>query len=137
MQKPLLPFPTIAERIKQTPFPPEARQVVGILHGGTVPAALVAWHVGLPLDYLHLHFRKADNEPEHDLPRLLSRVPPVQPGRPILLVDDVSVSGATFRQAAACFPENPIITVALKGRADLVLFPEIQGCVRWPWHPPT
>jgi hypothetical protein len=26
-------------------------------------------------------------------------------------------------------------TLAMKGKADYVLFPEIKDCVKWPWKP--
>ncbi len=133
--KPLLCFDAIRERLRKVSLP-GGDHVVGILTGGTVPAALVAYRLGLPLEYLHLRFRNPDNEPESDAPRLLAPVPDIPPGASILIVDDVSVSGATFRRARDCFPGHPVVTIAFKGSADVVLFPEIKGCVRWPWSVP-
>ncbi len=134
--KPLLSFAAIRERLREVSLP-AGDHVVGIHTGGTVPAALVAYRMGLPLDYLHLRFRNPDNKPESDAPRLLAPVPDIPPGVSILLVDDVSVSRATFRRARACFPRHPVVTIAFKGSADVVLFPEIEGCVRWPWSVPS
>ncbi len=130
--KPLLCFDAIRARLQHVSLP-EGEHVVGILTGGTVPAALVAYRLGLPLDYLYLRFRNPNNEPEFDSPQLLAPIPDIPPGASILLVDDVSVSGATFQRARDCFPGHPIVTIAFKGSADIVLFPEIRGCVRWPW----
>jgi len=48
-------------------------------------------------------------------------------------VDDVSVTGKTLEKAKEVLGENKILTLVLKGRADLVLFPELEHCVKWPW----
>jgi hypoxanthine phosphoribosyltransferase len=54
-------------------------------------------------------------------------------GKQMLLVDDVSVSGKTLNEALRYFEGLQIKTLTMKGRADYVLFPEIQDCVKWPW----
>jgi hypoxanthine phosphoribosyltransferase len=51
----------------------------------------------------------------------------------VLLVDDVSVSGATFKLARELLMGATIATLACKGKADFVLFPEVAACVNWPW----
>jgi hypoxanthine phosphoribosyltransferase len=54
-------------------------------------------------------------------------------GQRVLLVDEVSVTGKTMEFAKTFLTEHEVITFALKGKADYVLFPEIASCVNWPW----
>ena len=54
-------------------------------------------------------------------------------GKLILLVDDVSVSGKTMAVALSQLKGLSVKTFAMKGKADYVLFPDIQDCVKWPW----
>ncbi|MEM8970289.1 MAG: hypothetical protein AAGE93_27990, partial [Bacteroidota bacterium] len=51
----------------------------------------------------------------------------------ILLVDDVSVTGKTLKTVKAELAEYRVTTFVLKGKADLVVFPDIGTCVDWPW----
>lgn len=46
---------------------------------------------------------------------------------------DVSVSGTTFKAARELLIGASITTLACKGKADFVLFPEISACVNRPW----
>jgi hypoxanthine phosphoribosyltransferase len=48
-------------------------------------------------------------------------------------VDEVSVTGKTMEFAKTFLTEHEVITFALKGKADYVLFPGIAACVNWPW----
>jgi len=50
-----------------------------------------------------------------------------------LLVDDVSVTGKTLKCAVENLQDYTVYTFVLKGKADYVLFPEINTCVEWPW----
>jgi hypoxanthine phosphoribosyltransferase len=54
-------------------------------------------------------------------------------GLSVLVVDDVSVTGATLSAAREILVGASIITLTCKGKADFVLFPEISSCVLWPW----
>lgn len=127
-----LAFPTLTSALEAFPFPP-VDAVVGILTGGLVPAALVAQRLRLPLYYARIQFRHPDNSERHGEPKILEipLLPPVC--RRILLVDDVSVSGRTMDAARALFPDHTIHCFAIKGQAELVLFPQLHGCVQWPW----
>lgn len=135
-EKVILGFSEIAQRLKATNLP-EVDAVVGIQTGGRVPAALCAYELGVPLFMLPIHFRDPDNHPEHDAPVVFSEdfvLPPA--GARLLLVDDVSVSGQTLQAARKVLGEQyaSVVTLTLKGKADIVLFPEVKRCVRWPWH---
>lgn len=127
-----LDFETISQALWRI-SPPEADCVVGIASGGIVPASLVAHQLRLPLYLLTINFRAPDNSPQRSAPELLQELPPIPPGARILLVDDVSVTGKTLDLAKSLLVGHPVTTLALKGRADLVLFPEIGECVHWPW----
>ncbi len=112
---------------------PEFDLVVGIARGGVVPASLVAYKLQLDLYIIQINYRDDENMPRYASPRLLKEYDGEIYGKNILLVDDVSVSGSTFRKAKEILQGNTITTFALKGRADFVLFPDIKTCVRWPW----
>jgi len=135
--KTTLSFPEIRQRLDSIRLP-KVESVVGIHTGGAAPAILCADRLEVDLFMLPIHYRDENNQPELDSPQVESvhySLPPE--GSSILLVDDVSVSGSTFRAARALLrPLNLQITsLVLKGQADIVLFPEIQGCVNWPWNP--
>jgi gluconokinase len=132
-----LTFGRIAERIRAADLPPrdEVDAVVAVARGGTVPGALIAYRLERPLRLLRLSFRDDANAPANPEPQPIGEVPDVR-GQRIVLVDDVSVSGATLRQARELLGAAHTTTVAFKGRpdaADVVLFPDVPRCVRWPW----
>jgi uncharacterized protein len=135
--KPSIPFGSVSRAIRQTRYPADARAVVAVLRGGRVPASLIAHHLGLPLHTIRLTFRDEANEPIGATARLLGQAPDLPDGDgTFLLVDDVSVSGATFAEAKRHLGSGRrIVTVVLKGSADIVLMPDLpSGCVRWPWN---
>lgn len=127
-----LAFDTISTRLHGLAVP-DVDVVVGIATGGTVPAALLAHQLRRPLALVPLNFRAPDNTPQRPAPELLGPVPSLPQGAHLLLVDEVSVTGATLAAARALFPAHPVTTLVLKGRADVVAFPEIGTCVAWPW----
>jgi hypoxanthine phosphoribosyltransferase len=127
-----LAFDEIARRLAEVPLPP-VDWVVGIAHGGTVPASLVAYRLGVPLTLVTINFRDASNRPQRPGPVLLSGAALPPAARRVLLVDDVSVSGATLAVAREALADREVTTLVLKGRGDLVAFPEVGTCVVWPW----
>ncbi|GAB5559632.1 MAG: hypothetical protein SynsKO_12790 [Synoicihabitans sp.] len=123
----------IAERLRSAKYP-QVDAIVGIQTGGRIPATLLSFHLGLPLYMLPINFRDENNDPRYDEPKVLAAVHKLPPaGARVLLVDDVSVSGATMNKARELLPGYAITTFALKGRAEIVLFPEVRQCVHWPW----
>ena len=122
----------IIEAIQAFKFPP-VDLIVGIASGGTHPARLIADHLHIPVRFMHINFRHADNTPKGPEPRLLKSddIPPQY--KTLLLIDDVSVSGKTMNVAKSQLQGRTIHTFVLKGQADYVLFPDIKTCVNWPW----
>jgi hypoxanthine phosphoribosyltransferase len=129
-----LSFQKIAERLKQTPLP-EVDVVIGIGSGGIVPASMAAFHLGAELQVMVLNYRDEQNTPRFSEPRVLQKPGGELRGKRILLVDDVSVSGKTMNKALEQLEGLDVKTLAMKGKADYVLFPEIKDCVKWPWKP--
>jgi hypoxanthine phosphoribosyltransferase len=127
-----LDFTTISTALKAFPFP-EVDHVVGIATGGIVPASLIAHQLNRPLSLIEINYRARDNSPRYPRPVLLSWQPLPVGGQRVLLVDEVSVTGKTMKFAKTFLTEHEVITFALKGKADYVLFPEIASCVNWPW----
>lgn len=131
-EKVSLDFVTITKQLKQTSLP-TVDHVVGIGTGGVVFAALVAYELERPLTILTINYRAPDNTPRHPQPLLQNQTPLSLKDKKVLLVDDVSVSGQTLTIARQSIHCSQIITLVLKGQADIVLFPEIAACVKWPW----
>lgn len=127
-----LAFLEIKQRLQACDLP-QVDRVVGIGSGGVVPAALVAYELERPLTILPINFRAPDNTPRYAQPRQLADVTLPPQDQRLLLVDDVSVSGNTLALAKQVLGEREIITLVMKGQADIVLFPEIAACVQWPW----
>ena len=127
-----LSFKEIADRLKQLQLP-ETDVVIGIGSGGIPPATFVAFHLNAELVVMTLNYRDEENNPRFDEPKVLYKPEWQLAGKRILLVDDVSVSGKTMETARAQLAGFNVKTLAMKGKADFVLFPEIKDCVKWPW----
>ncbi len=129
-----LSFRQITERLKQLDLP-VTDVVIGIGSGGIAPATMVAFHLNAELLVMSINYRDEQNVPRYEKPRLLGMPGANLKGRRILLVDDVSVSGKTMNAALEQLKGLNVKTLAMKGKADYVLFPEIGDCVNWPWKP--
>ena len=131
-QKVRLELAEISRRLRGLNLP-EVDVVVGIARGGVVPASMVAHQLGVPLSVLRVNYRDDDNKPRTPAPRLLEDVNFECAGLGVLLVDDVSVTGATLKTARNILLGATVTTLTCKGKADFVLFPEVSSCVIWPW----
>jgi hypoxanthine phosphoribosyltransferase len=122
----------VSDAVRSFQFPP-VDVVVGIATGGTVPAAIVAHQLQVPMYLVHLNFRDEANTPRYERPLTLAGLyVSLAAGTRILLVDDVAVSGKTIEEARKTL-SGIVHTFVLKGKADYVLFPDIRTCVAWPW----
>jgi hypoxanthine phosphoribosyltransferase len=131
-EKTTLSIEQITARLKAYNFP-KVDLVVGITSGASVPAKMIADLLNLPLRYIRINFRDAENNPKYDKPLHINTDEIPKHFKYILLVDDVSVSGKTLQCAIDNLPDHTIYTFVLKGKADHVLFPEVNTCVNWPW----
>lgn len=129
-----LSFREITKRLKQMQLP-ETDVVIGIGSGGIVPAGFVAFHLNAELQVMVLNYRDEQNTPRYDEPKVLQKPNGELEGKRILVVDDVSVSGKTMQAALEQLKGLNVKTLAMKGKADFVLFPEVKDCVKWPWKP--
>jgi uncharacterized protein len=128
-----LSFKTISGRLKEMQLP-GFDLVIGIGSGGIVPASMVAFHLNAELVVMVLNYRDEQNKPLYETPVVIALPDDLKlPGKRILLVDDVSVSGKTLEKAKELLDGYDVTTLTMKGKADYVLFPEIRDCVRWPW----
>ncbi len=129
-----LSFREIANRLKATDLP-ETDLVIGIGTGGIVPASLVAFHLNAELRIITLNYRDEKNNPRFEEPVVLNMPSNLElEGKKILLVDDVSVSGKTLNAALELLKGVQVTTLTMKGKAaDIILFPEVKDCVKWPW----
>jgi uncharacterized protein len=125
-------FKEITKRLKNINLP-EFDLVIGIGSGGIPPAAFVAFYLNAELQVMSMNYRDEDNTPRYDEPLLLQKPDWNLEGKRILLVDDVSVSGKTMNAALKILEGCNVKTLAMKGKADYVLFTEIKECVKWPW----
>jgi hypoxanthine phosphoribosyltransferase len=127
-----LDFLDITRRIDQIPLP-AVEHVVGIAMSGIVPASLLAYRLGCSLSLIRINYRAEDNNPQRPAPQVLEPFALPAGVKRILLVDDVSVSGQTLEAAKELLKGYEVTSFVLKGKADLVVFPEIGECVAWPW----
>jgi adenine/guanine phosphoribosyltransferase-like PRPP-binding protein len=130
-----LAFEDIIGRLARWTFPPDIDGVIGIAKGGIVPAALIAQRLGVGLKLIALNYRDEANVPRHATPQLLAPLPELGDWRRVLLVDDVYVSGRSWRAARALLPvELEVLPFVLKGKVDFALIRDVEGCVKWPWQ---
>lgn len=131
-------FPLSLESIQQRLVAytlPDVDFVLGIGRGGSLPAEIVAKTINKPFGIIQVNFRDDQNQPQRQSPELLEELElPIQNGAHILLVDDVSVTGKTLATVKEKLGDFKVSTLVFKGKADYVLFPEINTCIEWPWN---
>jgi uncharacterized protein len=140
-----LELTAIAQKLKGLILP-EVDAVVGIATGGVAFATMVAFWLEKPLHVIYLNYRDETNQPRYERPKLVKpfsgdsiRIKPLMTSTEtsaehILLVDDVSVTGATLESAKRLLAEFQVTTLVIKGKADFVLYPELRSCILLPWR---
>ena len=144
-----LELPDIAHKLKSLTLP-DVDAVVGIATGGVAFATMVAFWLEKPLYVIHLNYRDEDNKPRYKEPTLLksfeinpdtfnkdplaSSEPTENSRKHLLLVDDVSVSGATLETAKSLLPDFQVTSLVIKGKADFALYPDVRACILLPWR---
>ena len=84
--------------------------VVGIARAGAVPGAVVATILGVDF-YSMIISRKADDDDVRERPEILSALTRDVEGQRVLIVDEVTTSGATLRLALAAVRDTHPIEV--------------------------
>lgn len=126
-------FKEILSRIDKASLP-SADLVIGVGRGGVIPASLVAERIKADLKVINVEYRDDENNPAREEP-MITAVPSFsEESKEILLVDDVSVTGKTLDAVKSLLEGHNVRTLVLKGKGDIVLFPEIEECVKWPWQ---
>lgn len=109
--------------------------VVAIGRGGILPAYLVSRFLDVKLDIIYLEFRDKAHKQKYDQPKLTKKIDFDFCGKNILLVDDISNSGTTLKQAQFFLKGSVNIkTLVIYGDADISLFGKHTRCVQWPWE---
>ena len=129
----ILSFEQIIDRLRKLELP-SVDCVVGVGRGGVLPAALSAFALNCPLRIVAVNYRDDSNTPCRSRPEIFSDIALPEGIRSILVVDDVAVTGKTLQAVKSRIQAETITTFVFKGKADFVLFPEIEGCVQWPWN---
>ena len=84
--------------------------VVGIARAGALPGAVVATILGADF-YSMIISRKGVDDEERERPEILSAAPREVEGQRVLIVDEVTTSGATLRLALAAVRDTHPIEV--------------------------
>ena len=127
-----LSFKEIRQRLNNISLP-DFDLIIGIANGGTVPASLIAYLSGIEMRIIKINYRDEENNPLYESPKLIKKLNYEVKNLKLLIVDDVAVTGKTLEKASSFFQGNEIYNLVFKGKADYVLFPEINSCVNWPW----
>lgn len=88
-------------------------KVVAIGRGGIVAGAIISRYLDIPLDIIYLKYRDDFQKIDRAEPELQNRIDFQRSGCSILIVDDVSRTGATMKKAIEIFPEQKLQHVLL------------------------
>ncbi len=107
--------------------------IVAIGKGGIIPAALIQNILNVDIYVLWLNFRDEKQCPKHKAPKLVKKLSFNFKGKRILVVDDVSRTGATLGKAKEILRGNKVKTFVVNGCADYSLYNH-KECISWPWN---
>jgi len=109
--------------------------VVGIARGGILPGYLISRFLNLPFESIAISFRNDTHAPIYNEPKLMHPVQFDYIHKKILLVDDVSNSGASLGKAKEILSGSTIQTAVISGTADISFYGPHDQCIQWPWDP--
>jgi xanthine phosphoribosyltransferase len=93
---------------------------------------LLSQYLKLPLEIIHLNLRNDNHEMIRDEAVLLRKIDFEYQDKKILLVDDVSRTGSTFKKAKEILNDAKYIkTLTFNGEADYSVYNE--ECFVFPW----
>ena len=125
-------FEQVIRKLKKVKFG-KFDLIVAIGKGGIIPAALVQNILNVDMHVLWLNFRDEKQCPKHKAPKLVKKLSFNFKGKRILVVDDVSRTGATLGKAKEILKGSNVKTFVVDGYADYSLYNH-KECVRWPWN---
>ena len=107
--------------------------VVAIARGGVIPGFLISKKIKKGLELIWLRFRDDENKVVFRHPKLIKKTEFNFEGKKILLVDDISRTGTTFKAASKYLKGvKSIKTFVINGKADYFLYD--QECFKFPWN---
>ncbi len=119
----------IKNKIKKTKFE-KFDLIIAIGRGGVEPGRLVSAHLKIPLKIINIRYRGKDNNPLYKKPIIKNKLR--INNKKILVVDDVSRTGATLKKAKQILKNNKAKTFVINGKADYSLY-SFKECIKWPW----
>ncbi|MCX6724460.1 MAG: phosphoribosyltransferase [Candidatus Staskawiczbacteria bacterium] len=123
----------IKNRLDSVIFQEEFDLIVAIARGGVIPGFLVSKKIKKKLELVWLRFRDDENKITFKHPKLIKKLEFNFSGKNILLVDDISRTGTTFKVASKYLKgAKSIKTFAINGGADYCLYDE--ECFKFPWN---
>jgi len=106
--------------------------IVAIARGGIIPAAFIQQKLNIPMKIININYRDDSHSPQYEDAKLLEEKEFGWKNKKILLVDDVSRTGATLKKAEEYLRGNEIKTCLMNGPGDYRFF-ESEDCIKMPW----
>jgi len=106
--------------------------IVAISRGGVIPAAFIRQKLNIPMRIININYRDDSHAPRYEDAKLLEEKEFGLEGEKILLVDDVSRTGATLQKAKEYLKGNEIKTCLMNGAGDYRFF-HSDACLKMPW----
>jgi len=124
-------FDELCSKLKKIKFD-KFDLIVSIGKGGITLGGLIQHILDIPMEIMWLNFRDEDHKVVHKKPILMKKFKVIEDKR-ILLVDDVSRTGATLKKAKSLLKGNKVKTFVFNGKADYSII-NSKECVRLPWN---
>jgi len=123
----------IQNKLDRVVFDKNFDMIVAIGRGGVTPGFLVSKKLKKDLELVWLRFRDDENKVAFKQPKLIKKLEFNFKNKNILLVDDISRTGTTFKAASKYLKGSKSIkTFVINGKADYYLYDE--NCFKFPWN---